>query len=127
MNNIILILVGAIIGFWIGRKTGEASLSKSREKLETMRGEAQEALTERTENRKEKILELLRRETAHQKELAGCNLDETKKGITRNDVEKLLEVSDQTAGRYLDELENEKKIEQVGIAGKNVHYIQVSE
>ncbi|MCK4386925.1 MAG: hypothetical protein KAV41_02480 [Candidatus Pacebacteria bacterium] len=130
MNYIILILAG-VAGFVLGKRMASGRILEksirnfkflSKEKLERVRKKANISLAERTEERKEKILELLRRETAHQKELAGCNLDETKKGITRNEVEKLLGVSDQTAGRYLDELEDEGKIEQVGTAGKNVHY-----
>lgn len=42
--------------------------------------------------------------------------------ITNNDVEKLLVVSDATASRYLTELEEERKIEQVGERGRFVSY-----
>lgn len=42
--------------------------------------------------------------------------------ITNNDVEKLLKVSDATATNYLQELENENKIEQVGKTGRSVFY-----
>jgi len=42
--------------------------------------------------------------------------------ITNNEVEKLLGVSDSTATRYLDELENEKVLEQVGKTGRSVLY-----
>jgi len=41
------------------------------------------------------------------------------------DVESLLSVSDATATRYLDELEKEDKIKQVGKTGKHVHYEKV--
>lgn len=44
------------------------------------------------------------------------------KKITNNDVEKLLGVADSTATRYLDELEKEGKIKQVGKTGKGVYY-----
>ena len=123
MGNLILILAGVAIGFWIGRKTAGTSLLRARDTFDTLRKKARQALADRTEERKEKILELLRREMAHQKELTGCNLDETKQGVTRNDVEKLLGVSDRTAGRYLDELEDEGKIKQVGTTGRGVYYI----
>jgi len=43
--------------------------------------------------------------------------------ITNNDVEKLLGVSDATATNYLQELEDENKIEQVGKTGSGVYYI----
>ncbi|MBL4644698.1 MAG: winged helix-turn-helix transcriptional regulator [Candidatus Pacebacteria bacterium] len=47
----------------------------------------------------------------------------TNKRITNNEVEKLLSVSDATATRYLDELENQRKIEQIGTTGHAVYYI----
>ncbi len=56
---------------------------------------------------KEKILEFLR---------------ENEK-VVNNDVEELLGVSDATATRYLDELEKENKVEQVGVTGNAVYYV----
>lgn len=46
-----------------------------------------------------------------------------KKRVTNNDVEKLLGVSDATATRYMDELEKERKVRQIGATGRAVHYI----
>lgn len=60
----------------------------------------------RTQRRKDLIVEYLKH---HDK-------------ITNNDVEHLLEVSDATATRYLQQLENEGKIKQVGEVGKGVFY-----
>ncbi|QSH39538.1 winged helix-turn-helix domain-containing protein [Candidatus Kaiserbacteria bacterium] len=42
--------------------------------------------------------------------------------ITNSDVRELLNVSDATATRYLDQLEDEGKIEQIGETGMNVFY-----
>jgi len=42
--------------------------------------------------------------------------------ITNNDVEKLLGVSNATAERYLNELEGQGKIVQVGKTGQGVYY-----
>lgn len=42
--------------------------------------------------------------------------------ITNNDIEKLLNVSDATATRYLNELEKEGRIEQIGKTGRAVYY-----
>ncbi len=42
--------------------------------------------------------------------------------VTNNDIEKLLGVGDSTATRYLDELEKEGKIHQVGTEGRFVYY-----
>lgn len=43
--------------------------------------------------------------------------------IVNNDIEKLLGVSDSTATRYLDELEKENKIVQIGTTGNAVYYV----
>lgn len=121
----LIIIVIAIISFVLGRKSVKTKTftPKSESELEDMRVGAREALDERTEKRKEKILELMNSEDIHQEELKTCNLENTKKGITRNDVEKLLDVSDRTARKYLDELENEEKITQIGERGRDVYYI----
>lgn len=45
--------------------------------------------------------------------------------VTNDEVEKLLHVSDATATRYLNALEKEGKIKQVGKTGKGVHYVRI--
>ena len=45
-----------------------------------------------------------------------------KDSITNDDVEKLLRVSDATATRYLQRLEREDRIVQVGTRGRGVAY-----
>jgi|GEM_PF-495023 len=45
--------------------------------------------------------------------------------VTNDEVEKLLHVSDATATRYLDTLEKEGKIRQVGKTGKYTHYEKI--
>ncbi|MBU1117407.1 winged helix-turn-helix transcriptional regulator [Patescibacteria group bacterium] len=62
--------------------------------------------TERKEENKEKILEFLKHNSK----------------IVNDDVEKLVKVSNATAERYLDELEEENKIKQVGKTGNAVYY-----
>ena len=47
---------------------------------------------------------------------------ETQSPLTNNHVEQLLGISDATAERYLQELENEGKVRQVGKTGKYVFY-----
>lgn len=63
------------------------------------------------QERKEKILLALRNSKGNK--------------IANNDVEKLVGVSDTTAERYLDELEKEGKIRQVGKTGKFVYYEKI--
>ena len=53
------------------------------------------------------------------------NLFSEKKEITNDEVEKLLHVSDATATRYLETLEKEGKIKQVGKTGKGVSYTKI--
>lgn len=53
------------------------------------------------------------------------NMFTTKSKITNDEVEKLLHVSDATATRYLEILEKENKIKQVGKTGKAVSYSKV--
>ena len=126
MNYLILIIV-AIISFTIGRKTAKTFTPKQAEEMSKMRAESREALTERTENRKQKILELMKGEAVHDEELKACGIKRHPSAGsgqgTCNDVEKLLDVSDQTASKYLNELEKEQKIEQIGTSGKGVYYI----
>jgi Fic family protein len=96
---------------------------KQSEEMSEMREEAREALTERTEKRKEKILNLMNSEAVHDEELKACNVADIKKGITCDNVEKLLDVSNATARKYLNELESENKIKQIGERGRDVYYI----
>lgn len=63
-------------------------------------------IRKRKEENKKKILELLA----------------IKEKITNDDVQELLAVSDATAFRYLEELENKGKIKQVGKTGRSVFY-----
>ncbi len=129
MNIFILILVGVVgvlIGGWLGRgsvRRKKVFVERTGDELGEMREEAREALSDRTERRKEKILELMRKEVVHQEELGVCELVDRSPGITRLEVEKLLDVSRHTAHKYLNALEKEDKIEQVGCSGKDVYYI----
>jgi len=50
------------------------------------------------------------------------NFIRDKEKVTNNDIEKFLNVSNATAERYLDELEKEGLLEQVGETGQNVYY-----
>ncbi len=44
--------------------------------------------------------------------------------VSNNDVEKLLSVSDRSATRYMEELQREGKVEQIGSTGRSVVYKQ---
>jgi len=43
--------------------------------------------------------------------------------VVNNDIEKLLDVSDATVTRYMNELEKEQKVRQIGKTGNAVYYV----
>ncbi|MFA5745179.1 MAG: DUF977 family protein [Candidatus Paceibacterota bacterium] len=95
MNYIVLIIValaGIAIGMFFARRNTNA-------------GFIAKQMEQKTDN-KQKILEFVQ---ANGK-------------IQNNDVEKLVEVSNATAERYLDELEKEGKLTQHGEIGQGVFY-----
>lgn len=124
MFNFIIFVIVGLVGFIIGRLSVKTFLfSKSLGYLDNIRGKAHQALSERTEERKQRILEFMKDEEARQKKLEDCSVEDKKKGVNNNDIEKLLDVSDGTANKYLNELEKEEKIEQVGVSGRGVYYV----
>ncbi len=94
MNYLFLIIIGGL-GVWLGF----ALARRSRNTILVR--------SEKKAKNKEQILVFLK---------------ENEK-IKNNDIEKLLNVSDSTATRYLDELEKEEKIKQIGKTGQGVFYI----
>lgn len=135
MINILFFVAGIAFGFYVkGRMMNSTSspraqdklgsfIFKDKEEMDEMREDAREALTERTEKRKEKILYLLDNAAVHQEELKACGVDDIKKGITSHNVAKFLDVSSKTARKYLNELEAENKIKQIGKTGPDVYYV----
>ena len=126
MFYIILIIV-AIVSFLIGRKsvtstTPESLAPKQKEELVQMRKESREALTDRTKNRKDKILYLLNITDANSEELKACGITDNKNGITSENIERFFDISNATARKYLNELEDEGKIKQIGTTGPDVYY-----
>lgn len=105
MNYLILIIVGimgVILGTYLGR----------RRKAEKSLDEVQDKEREDVEKKKEN-LEKVRQFFAEEERVAN------------DDIEKFLGVSDATATRYLDELEKEGFIRQVGKTGKHVYYEKI--
>src|SRR3989344_7503346 len=103
MNYTFLVSVeiaGIIIGSYFGVKKESGGL---------IFGQAK-----KKEENKTKILEFLNSNDP--------NLSDGQRKITNNDVEKLLGASDATATRYLNELEKEQKIKQIGTVGHAVYY-----
>lgn len=128
MNYPVLIIV-AIVSFFIGRKTvnvsrraGKTFAQREPEELREIRNKSRKALTKRTEDRKEKILSLMTIGATHGEELKACGVEDIKKGITSQNVKRFLGVSVITARKYLNQLEKENKIKQIGKTGRNVYY-----
>ena len=95
-NQLILLLIGIAVGGWVVWFWLAAG-GKSR---------YQNPSFDRTEENRGKVREYLR----------------GRDRISNNDVRELLGVSDPTATRYLDDLEKEGLIRQVGRSGPNVYY-----
>ena len=111
--TLIYIAIAFIFGIILGKYSFSGPTTKfsksegsSPEVMNELREEAHEAIQARTNKRKAKILAL-----------AG------KQGrITNDDVEDMFCISDSTARRYLNELEEEGKLNQIGTTGRGVHY-----
>ncbi len=94
MNTLIIILV-LIVGIILG------SIFTIRKRKFLISGQVETKI-----KNKEKILEFLK----------------DNQRIENKDIQELLKVSDSTAVRYLDELEEENKIKQIGKTGNAVYY-----
>lgn len=134
MLYILIFIAGIALGFWIKGKIqssfakvmarqGKTFTPKGAEEMDELREESKEALTERTEQRKEKILEYMKDREVVEKQLDACNPGSAEVGVIRADIEKLLNVAETTARKYLNELESENKIKQIGEKGPSVHYV----
>lgn len=111
MRTLITFLVGVAVGYWLGKRANWNSLSNSPSLKE---GEGKtETLIERQGREKEahkaSMLELLKTNTP----------------LTNDHIEQMLGVSDATATRYLEELEKEGKVRQVGKTGRGVRYERI--
>lgn len=96
MSSIIYLFVGAVIGYIVGKRNKAAGVSFDEKQVE-----------EKGRNL-EKILVMV-----------GAGR------VTNNEVQQVLGVSDATVTRYLDELEKQGKIRQVGTTGNAVFYEKI--
>ena len=111
MNYALLFLafiVGVVLCYLFIRR-GKASSNFS---------EHNAARRQKVEEAKEKIMQLLESSSAKASEDGQAR-------ITNDDVEKMLGVSNNTVIRYLDELEKEGKLRQVGETGKYTYYEKI--
>lgn len=108
MNQILIFILGVVVGgavVWFIARRGLKGKGQVAESAATLIGWQ----AEEKKCNKEALLGIL----------------ETQTPLTNNHVEQLLGVSDATATRYLEELEKEGKIRQVGTTGQAVYYEKV--
>lgn len=105
MEFLYFVLIG-LLGIFLGRFFAVRRYG-TKEELKELGEKGREAVAGKIESRKEKILELAQKQGK----------------ITNDDVENMFcGISNDTARRYLDELEKEGKLKQVGETGRGVHY-----
>jgi Fic family protein len=103
-----LVAIAFSMGFSSGREKARKEARKAEKEIEE---HGQDIKTLEKEARKRKIMEFF-----------GTSLNHE---ATNNEIEELLEISDATATRYLDELEEEGLIKQVGKTGHAVYYKKI--
>jgi len=118
MNYLILILIAAL-GIWIGQKTAYKMMMKKMKKDEDRKKREKEGKEEILEGEIEE--ESPKKEELNEVEKKILSLFDEKEKVANNDVERLLNVSDATATRYLDKLQAKALIIQKG-AGRGVYY-----
>ncbi len=114
MTPIIYFILGLVVGILITRQTADSKNQTHKQhpdKLEYV-GVSSKATG---------LIEKQSTEKAKHKE-AIMNFLEKQNQIDNNQVQELLGVSDATATRYLEELEKEGFIKQVGSTGRSVYY-----
>ena len=104
MNYLILIIVliaGIVLGIYLGRRRERGDKGKSSDAEPLIERQAREK-----EEHKQKIMEFF----------------ESREQAANDDIEVLLGVSNATTERYLDELEEEGRLTQIGRTGRSVYY-----
>lgn len=115
MSQIVYFFLGVVVGAmawqFIKSKTGQGNkrVKEGDKPIDDAQGKGPGLIEKQTEEKqanKEKILAYLAGRTE----------------VSNNDIENLLSVSNATAERYLDELEKEGKLLQIGKTGRSVYY-----
>ncbi len=101
-------LIYFILGIIVGAAAVGCRMMRSDRSQEEVDGPLQIQAREKGENKKKILVLFNSRDT-----------------VTNNDIEALLGVSDATATRYMDELEKEGAVRQVGRTGKHSHYERI--
>lgn len=115
MYTIIILIIGFALGYWYAQ-------TRKKDKPQ-MNQKAQEFHRKKEENKK-KIIAYLKENAPLRSEYraSGDKKEDHKHTITNNDVEELLGVGDTSAYKYLEELQQEGVINQIGKEGRSVYY-----
>ncbi len=92
MSNIIYLVAGIVIGYTLGRRRDKSGLE-----------------VEQASDKKKNLESIL-------------GLLETNTPLTNNHIEQMLGIPESTVTRYMDELERQGKVRQVGTTGRDVFY-----
>lgn len=120
MNPFLIFIFGAFVGgtvaflFCQGRRQ-DKGLKESVSNEPFVEKQAREK-----EENKRKILEFF-------ESPSSAKASEGRGKVANDDIENLLGVSDATVTRYLDELEKEGRIRQVGRTGRHVYYEKIEQ
>ncbi len=108
MSQVLIFILGVGVGgvaVWLAARRGLKNAGQAAGSAPTLIGRQ----AEEKKRNKEALLGIL----------------ETQTPLTNNHVEQLLGVSDATATHYLEELEKEGKVRQVGTTGQAVYYEKI--
>ena len=99
---VIYLVIGLVVGYLIGRHRGQVAGSRGQ-------GESNALNEQRAREHREQLDKIMEYLNSHDQ-------------VTNDEVEKMLGVSNTSAERYLDELEKQGKLRQVGRVGRSVTY-----
>ena len=106
MTSLFVYVISVAVAFYIGRMSYKTPIPLSFSELGELRKDNTWNIHHRIAKGKERIIELVRKQ----------------KRITNIEVQEILLVSSSTAWRYLEELEREGVLRQVGDLGSEVYY-----
>lgn len=103
----LLYIIAVTVAFYIGRVSAKHPMPLSVYELQELRREKTRSIHDRVSKSKARIIDYV----------------QSTGQVTNHEVEDLLLVSSSTAHRYLNELEREGILEQIGSSGRGVYYV----
>ena len=109
----IILIAGIVLGIYLGRRREREDKDKTSDVSDTPEASSVQE--------KEPLIEKQAREKEEHKQKI-MEFFKSREKATNDDIEALLAVSNATAERYLDELEEEGRLVQIGRTGRSVYY-----